>query len=231
MRIHQLNNVARALDFLVKDYGVVLVNIGASDVVDFHRDIVLGLIWTLIQKFELRLSRSELLHWAQDHVAARSSMQITNLTTDWNSGAALRALVASCAGMPEPGPASYSPAEEIAEAMQLAKLHLNVDPLIEPDDLANPSVDEQSVMAYLGAINAQHPAGPPEPERSPAFLQGMHVEVVRGPWSEIDHIEPAEATNQHELLYRPFDGRGGYEVRIYWKGALISGMPIMVGST
>lgn len=97
MRIHHLSNVDKALSYLTQKAGVTLVNVGAADIVDGHRDIMLGLIWTLIQKYELRLSRGELLAWTREMLQAVGSTRIANFTTDWNSGKALCALVAACA--------------------------------------------------------------------------------------------------------------------------------------
>lgn len=96
MRIHHLDNTDRALRFLTQDEGLTLVNTGASDVVDDHREIVLGLIWSLIQKYELRLNRAELLGWARDMVSAAANVRVNNFGADWNSGKALCALVESC---------------------------------------------------------------------------------------------------------------------------------------
>lgn len=55
MRIQQLENVQVALAFLTGTEGVKLVNIGAEDIVDSNQSIVLGLIWTLLEKYAISL--------------------------------------------------------------------------------------------------------------------------------------------------------------------------------
>lgn len=42
-----------------------LVNIGATDVVDENVNVIMGLIWHLIAKYEATMTRSEILHWVR----------------------------------------------------------------------------------------------------------------------------------------------------------------------
>lgn len=53
MRIHALENVQRAIDFL-HEKRVPLENIGNHDVVDGNHRIILGLIWTVILRFQIQ---------------------------------------------------------------------------------------------------------------------------------------------------------------------------------
>jgi spectrin beta len=53
MRIHCLENVDKALEFL-KDQHVHLENIGAHDIVDGNPSLTLGLIWTIILRFQIQ---------------------------------------------------------------------------------------------------------------------------------------------------------------------------------
>ena len=56
MRIHCLENVDKALQFL-RDQRVHLENMGSHDIVDGSSRLTLGLIWTIILRFQV----SELL--------------------------------------------------------------------------------------------------------------------------------------------------------------------------
>jgi spectrin beta len=54
MRIHCLENVDKALGLLRDAYDVHLENLGAHDVVDGNARLTLGLIWTLILRFQIQ---------------------------------------------------------------------------------------------------------------------------------------------------------------------------------
>ena len=55
MRIHCLENVDKALSFLY-DQRVQLENLGAHDIVDGTPRLTLGLIWTIILRFQIIVS-------------------------------------------------------------------------------------------------------------------------------------------------------------------------------
>lgn len=54
MRIHCLENVDKALQFL-KEQRVHLENMGSHDIVDGNHRLTLGLIWTIILRFQVRM--------------------------------------------------------------------------------------------------------------------------------------------------------------------------------
>lgn len=54
MRIHCLENVDKALQFL-KEQKVHLENMGSHDIVDGNHRLTLGLIWTIILRFQVTL--------------------------------------------------------------------------------------------------------------------------------------------------------------------------------
>lgn len=54
MRIHCLENVDKALQFL-KEQRVHLENMGSHDIVDGNHRLTLGLIWTIILRFQVRI--------------------------------------------------------------------------------------------------------------------------------------------------------------------------------
>lgn len=53
MRIHCLENVDKALQFL-KEQRVHLENVGSHDIVDGNHRLTLGLIWTIILRFQVK---------------------------------------------------------------------------------------------------------------------------------------------------------------------------------
>lgn len=54
MRIHCLENVDKALQFL-RDQRVHLENMGSHDIVDGNARLTLGLIWTIILRFQIQV--------------------------------------------------------------------------------------------------------------------------------------------------------------------------------
>ena len=64
MRIHCLENVDKSLSFLV-DQKVHLENVGAHDIVDGNNRLTLGLIWTIILRFQVQPLAPRSLHSAR----------------------------------------------------------------------------------------------------------------------------------------------------------------------
>lgn len=54
MKIHKINNILLSLQFLDREK-VKLVNIGAEDIVDRKLNLILGLIWTLILRYQIQV--------------------------------------------------------------------------------------------------------------------------------------------------------------------------------
>ena len=53
MRVHKLQNVQNALDYLTKVKRIKLVNIRNDEIVDGNPKLILGLLWTLILHFQV----------------------------------------------------------------------------------------------------------------------------------------------------------------------------------
>lgn len=96
---HYLENATKALK-AIEDDGIKLVNIGNVDIINGNLKLILGLIWSLIVRYQIGRSkfppRKLMLAWLQ---AALPECKVSNLTTDWNSGVLLSALLDYC----EPG--------------------------------------------------------------------------------------------------------------------------------
>lgn len=93
--MQKFENVNKALDF-VRSRSIQLVNMGAEDVVDGNRKIILGLIWTLILRFTISdisdqgLSAKEgLLLWCQRKTACYDEVEVRDFSSSWNDGLAL----------------------------------------------------------------------------------------------------------------------------------------------
>ena len=73
-----------------------MTNIGAEDVVDGNRKIILGLIWTLILRFTISdineegmTAKEGLLLWCQRKTACYEDVEVKDFSASWNNGLAL----------------------------------------------------------------------------------------------------------------------------------------------
>ncbi|KAJ8954350.1 hypothetical protein NQ318_011022 [Aromia moschata] len=149
---HYLENVTCALNAIEQD-GVKLVNIGNLDIVNGNLKLILGLIWSLIVRYQIGRSkfppRKLMLAWLQ---AVLPECKVHNLTTDWNSGVLLSALIDYC----RPGLFPHwrkldknNGIENCRRAMDIAQRELAIPAVLEPEYLASPWLDELSGMTYL----------------------------------------------------------------------------------
>lgn len=160
----RLDNVAIALDFLQEKEGINLTNIGPTDIVERNPKLILGLMWILFRHYTIAKAlpmlpheigqksndKSRLLQWIRNRLP--TSFPVSNLTSDWNDGFALAALVEGCVPGLKVGWREWDPTtplENTKKAMDLAQEHLGIDKVISPEDLISSDVDEISVMAYL----------------------------------------------------------------------------------
>lgn len=81
-----LENITLALNAITED-GIKLVNIGNVDIMNGNLKLVLGLIWTLILRYQIGKTKIPpkklLLAWIK---AILPQVKLTNLTTDLNDG-------------------------------------------------------------------------------------------------------------------------------------------------
>lgn len=78
-----------------------MTNIGAEDVVDGNRKIILGLIWTLILRFTISdineegmTAKEGLLLWCQRKTACYEEVEVRDFSASWNDGLALWVMLA-----------------------------------------------------------------------------------------------------------------------------------------
>lgn len=77
--VAKIENLSIALKFLQNE-GVVLVNIGAEDIHAGNSNIILGLIWTLILRYQISLGedndqgnmKDELLEWVRSKIGPKT---------------------------------------------------------------------------------------------------------------------------------------------------------------
>uniref|UniRef100_A0A3P8P1K5 Spectrin beta chain n=1 Tax=Astatotilapia calliptera TaxID=8154 RepID=A0A3P8P1K5_ASTCA len=168
MRIHCLENVDKALQFL-KEQRVHLENMGSHDIVDGNHRLILGLIWTIILRFQIqdiivetgqadqketRSAKDALLLWCQMKTAGYPSINITNFTTSWKDGMAFNALIHKH----RPDLVDYNslkrsnPTHNLQNAFNVAEQKLGVTKLLDPEDVFTENPDEKSIITYVVAF-------------------------------------------------------------------------------
>ncbi|KMQ96133.1 filamin-a-like isoform x1 protein, partial [Lasius niger] len=149
---HHLENVSTALQAIEAD-GVKLVNIGNVDIVNGNLKLILGLIWSLIVRYQIGKSkfppRKLMLAWLK---AVLPECRVNNFTTDWNSGVYLSALLDYCKPGLFPHWRQLDPDDSVyncRKAMEISKREFDIPMVLEPEYLASPYLDELSGMTYL----------------------------------------------------------------------------------
>jgi len=157
MRIHKTENVAAAMDFM-RSQGLKFTNIGASDIVDKKTKLILGVVWTIILRYQIqkiehsgdsgKSVNAELLDWIHKAIP---EYKIRNFSTDWKDGKAICALV------------NYlksdvidltllnkrEPKENAANAINEAEVNFQIPPILEAEDMVIEEPDDLSIMTYL----------------------------------------------------------------------------------
>uniref|UniRef100_A0A8C8G4L5 Calponin-homology (CH) domain-containing protein n=1 Tax=Oncorhynchus tshawytscha TaxID=74940 RepID=A0A8C8G4L5_ONCTS len=176
----KLENVSVALEFLDGEH-IKLVSIDSKAIVDGNLKLILGLIWTLILHYSISMPmwededdeeakeltpKQRLLGWIRNKVP---ELPINNFHRDWRDGKALGALVDNCAPGLCPDWQAWDPnqpVENAREAMQQADDWLGVPQVINPEEIVDPEVDEQSMMTYLSQFpkSKLRPGAPLKPK-------------------------------------------------------------------
>nr|XP_054753585.1 utrophin-like [Lytechinus pictus] len=104
MRVHQLNNVNRALQVLHQNK-VRLVNISSNDIVDGNPKLTLGLVWSIIAHWEAKAVLKDtdssmeqqyertVLTWCKETTQGYERVDVKNFTSSWRDGLAFNAIL------------------------------------------------------------------------------------------------------------------------------------------
>ncbi|XP_070577536.1 spectrin beta chain, non-erythrocytic 1-like isoform X2 [Ptychodera flava] len=163
MRIHCLENVDKALTFL-KEKRVHLENMGSHDITDGNQRLTLGLIWTIILRFQIqdisfemednqetKSAKDALLLWCQMKTAGYTNVNIRNFTTSWRDGLAFNALIHKH----RPDLIEYNKLQKsnavynLNNAFNVAEHRLGLTKLLDPEDVTVEHPDEKSIITYV----------------------------------------------------------------------------------
>ncbi|XP_067941733.1 spectrin beta chain-like isoform X2 [Watersipora subatra] len=164
MRIHCLENVDKSLTFL-GEKAVKLENMGAHDIVDGNSRLTLGLIWTIILRFQIqdirieeeeessekRSAKDSLLLWCQMKTAGYSNVNVRNFTTSWKDGLAFNAIIHK--HRPDLIPfnklTKANPIANLNNAFNTAEDKLGIASLLDAEDVNVELPDEKSIITYV----------------------------------------------------------------------------------
>uniref|UniRef100_A0A8C3CG31 Spectrin beta chain n=1 Tax=Cairina moschata TaxID=8855 RepID=A0A8C3CG31_CAIMO len=166
MRIHCLENVDKALQFL-KEQRVHLENVGSHDIVDGNHRLTLGLVWTIILRFQIqdisvetednkekKSAKDALLLWCQMKTAGYPNVNVHNFTTSWRDGLAFNAIIHKH----RPDLVDMEALRRcnahynLQSAFNLAERELGLTKLLDPEDVNVDQPDEKSIITYVATF-------------------------------------------------------------------------------
>ncbi|XP_052891204.1 spectrin beta chain, non-erythrocytic 1 [Anopheles moucheti] len=167
MRVHKIENVNKSLAFLHTK--VRLESIGAEDIVDHNPRLILGLIWTIILRFQIqeieidvdeenessekKSAKDALLLWCQRKTHGYQHVHITDFTNSWRSGLGFNALIHSH----RPDLFDYNSLmpgrniENLNHAFDVAERELGIPQLLDAEDIDTARPDEKSILTYVAS--------------------------------------------------------------------------------
>ncbi|XP_041428097.1 uncharacterized protein LOC734930 isoform X4 [Xenopus laevis] len=161
MRVHKINNVNKALDFIASK-GVKLVSIGAEEIVDGNSKMTLGMIWTIILRFAIQdisveetSAKEGLLLWCQRKTAPYKNVNVQNFHISWKDGLAFNALI----HRHRPELIEYDklrkddPVTNLNNAFEVAERYLDIPKMLDAEDIVNTArPDEKAIMTYVSSF-------------------------------------------------------------------------------
>ena len=158
LRVQKFENVNKSLEY-IKSRGIQMTNIGAEDVVDGNRKIILGLIWTLILRFTISdineegmTAKEGLLLWCQRKTACYDDVEVKDFSASWNDGLAFCALL----DIHRPDLIDYDSLDKndhrgnMQLAFDIASREIGIPDLLDVEDVCDvPRPDERSLMTYI----------------------------------------------------------------------------------
>lgn len=156
IRAQKLENNSFALNFLKKE-GIKLVAIGPEDLVDKQGKLILGLIWTIILRYQIQKgdgagsAKAELLEWVRRQIP---ECNVQNFTSSWTDGKAICHLADSLErGCIKP---NLDAVDNNPNALANAELGentaeevLGIPKILQPEDMVHENPDELSIMTYI----------------------------------------------------------------------------------
>eukprot|EP01118_Nematostelium_gracile_P013250 TRINITY_DN4985_c0_g1_i1.p1 TRINITY_DN4985_c0_g1~~TRINITY_DN4985_c0_g1_i1.p1 ORF type:complete len:439 (+),score=122.80 TRINITY_DN4985_c0_g1_i1:38-1318(+) len=148
-------NTQLAMQFVASE-GIKTVNISNDDITNGRLKLILGLIWTLILRYQIKsggdgndTAKNELLKWVQSKIP---EYNIQGFTKDWNDGRAICALNNALEPGLCPNHRNLDPKDGLNNAtrgIDLGYNELGVPKVVLANEMVNPRVDELAMMTYI----------------------------------------------------------------------------------
>ena len=203
MRIQKIQNVSIVLQHISSFLDIKLVNCGPEDIVDQNEKMLLGLLYSLYVKYNIRSLDKEgqraeeiLLNWVKD-IAKAYGVDVSSYGSSFTDGRALLALVD--AFVEDKDKLDYSklvsqvPVDTIEAAFRGAADHMGIPRLIDPKILASGKLDERSMVLIVSSFHHAFKVFEKQREQE-RRLREIQAELMKKTMS----LEEAEA----ELLKR-----------------------------
>eukprot|EP00808_Paulinella_micropora_P004358 g61065.t1 len=183
MHIQKLENINKALDF-IKEEGIKLVNIGSTDLNSGNLTIILGLIWTLILRYQINKggeagsAKNALLEWVNSKIAPK---HINNFTDDWRDGDTIvKLLNAVQPSFPKlkAMEATGDALKDTEMAMTIAYEKLNIPRVMDAADLCG-DADELSTMTYISYYREASMKPPSTVDAGKSWAEGPGLEGAK----------------------------------------------------
>lgn len=156
-RIHKINNVFLALQFLESLNEVRVEGVAAEDFVDSNKKLILGFLWTLYRKYRIHVikegdksAEEGLLQWCKNTTSGYSGVDIKNFKTGFRDGHAFLALVHKY----NPSQFDYddlnkeTPEQRLEKAFEFAEKNINIPKLLDVNEVMKGTTDERSLILY-----------------------------------------------------------------------------------
>merc|ERR1719507_1465725 len=190
---------------------VQLENMGAHDIVDGHARLTLGLIWTIILRFQIqdittetdgtqigsaKTAKDALLLWCQMKTAGYHNVNIRNFTTSWRDGLAFNAIIHKHRqDLIQYERLSKSNAMyNLNNAFEVAEKELGLVKLLDVEDVNVETPDERSIITYV--VTYYHYFSKMKQET----VQGKRIAKVVGISMECDKMIEDYETFTSDLL-------------------------------
>ena len=191
-------------------------------------------------------SMNQLLGWVKSKIPHQ---HVTNFKTDWNNGINLAAFIDAISPGLFPNWSSLDPhnaLDNLTRAMNIAEQKLGVEPVLKPDEMADPNVDDLNVVTYISRFQNAQAIPLPEkctasgPGLSKAFvgreatfrvdatragIGGLYIEMVsESSGSKISSEMTEEHTGVYKVVFTPVED-GNVNITIKWGNVTIPGSP------
>lgn len=159
---HRRNNINTALQVL-SDHGVKLVNISSDDIESGNPKLTLALIWLIALSFNgqqlvnnlgATSLEKNLLHWATEYTE-KYGLKVQNFQSAWSDGRAFLYILNETLpkGSVDLNKLIALPAiPRLRQAFIIAREHLAIDQLLDPEDVHTTKPDKKSILMYVMSI-------------------------------------------------------------------------------